>query len=138
MCKSIYTDINFSRKAIVDTVVLRPIPGATMDKVRAAIRKAVGRDNYMNTLSRLYWQPTVQDQNTLIAFAGEFKKRPGNSNRNQLLLDFGTAQSQRRAFGLSDIIIWGAVCSQGQFEVYSSQWSQDHSVRLMLFLTSIN
>src|SRR5262245_18859521 len=111
MCKSIYTDINVSRKAIVDTVVLRPVPGATMDKARAAIRKAVGRDNYMNTHSRLYWQPTVQYQNTLIAFADEFKKRSADYNLNQLLLEFGTAQSQRRAFGLSDIIIWGAVCS---------------------------
>jgi hypothetical protein len=110
-----------------------PIPKATMDTIHTAIRKGTEVDVREETISRLYWQPTVEDENSLMDFCGEFKKRPVFYNRNQLLIDLHTAQSQRRAFCLPDIIVWGAVCAAGRFQVYSSKWSEDRVVRLALF-----
>ncbi|KAF8224543.1 hypothetical protein L208DRAFT_1381041 [Tricholoma matsutake] len=122
---SVCPSISVGPKAFADTVVMMPIPKAMMDKIHTAIRKGTDVEVREEIISRLYWQPTVEDENSLMDFCGEFKKRPGFYNRNQLLIDLRTAQSQRRAFGLPDIIVWGAVCAAGRFQVYSSNWSED-------------
>lgn len=125
--------INVGPTAIADIFVLMPIPKAIMDKIYTALRKKTGGAALDEAYSRLYWQPVIEDENSLIDFCGEFKKRPNFQNRNQLLFDLRTAQSQRRAFGLPNTILWGAVCSAGQFQVFSSNWSDDGAVRLALF-----
>ena len=53
-------------------------------------------------------------------------------NKNQLLMDLRAAQHQRRALGLPSRIIWGATCSKGQFEVFSSEWEDNVRFRLLL------
>lgn len=120
--------INVGPTAIADIFVLMPIPKAIMDKIYTALRKKTGGAALDEAYSRLYWQPVIEDENSLIDFCGEFKKRPNFQNRNQLLFDLRTAQSQRRAFGLPNTILWGAVCSAGQFQVFSSNWSDDGAV----------
>ncbi|KAF5377878.1 hypothetical protein D9615_006677 [Tricholomella constricta] len=125
LADSLHSGINVGPTAIADIVVLMPIPAATMDKIHTALRKTTHRAAFHEVYSRLYWQPVIADKNSLIDFCGEFKKRPNFQNRNQLLLDLRTAQSQRRAFGLPNTILWGAVYSAGQFEVISSNWSDD-------------
>jgi hypothetical protein len=125
------SSISVSLKAVVDAVVLIPIPGEVMDKIGVAVRDSTKVEVLEETLHRLYWKPEAVDENSLMAFVGEFKKRLGTHNRNQLLADLLTAQSQRRAFGLPDIIVWGAVCSAGQFQVFSSIWNDTHTVRLI-------
>jgi hypothetical protein len=92
-----------------------PIPGPLMDKIGEAVRDATEVEVLEETLLRLYWKPEAVDDNSLMAFVGEFTKRPNDRNRNQLLADLLTAQSQRRAFGLPDIIIWGPYALQANF-----------------------
>src|SRR5580698_8101018 len=67
-----------------------------------------------------FWSKEPCDTNSVIVFPGEFKKAIGN--RNQLVVDFGAAQHQRRALGLKDVVIWGATCAMGEFILYSSEW----------------
>jgi hypothetical protein len=74
---------------------------------------------------RLFWTQYSTVPNTVILFLGEFRKTEGNRNQNQLVLDFGTAQCQRRCLGLPNAVIWGSTCAGGNLTVYSSMWTDE-------------
>jgi hypothetical protein len=74
-------------------------------------------------LRRLFWAPNTATTNTVILFLGEFKKVESDRNQNQLVLDFATAQYQRRCLGLPNAVIWGISCGSGSLKVYSSMWA---------------
>jgi len=63
---------------------------------------------------------------SLILFAGEFKRVPGQRNINQLLMSLSTAQHHRRALGLDDAVIFGATSAQGIFDVTASWWTGNY------------
>jgi hypothetical protein len=128
MCQSTWEERSVGAKAEADTVVVTPIPEEKMDDITAALNKITTRTNRQEILRRLFWTPNTISQNTLIIFLGEFKKDEGARNQNQLLLDFLTAQSQRLALGLPNIILWGSTCAKGKFTVYSSKWNEDNTV----------
>lgn len=64
---------------------------------------------------------------SLFRFVGEFKRTIAAKNFNQLLMDFATGQCQLLALGIRETI-WGATCSLGVVELFSSQWNTDGSV----------
>ena len=78
-----------------------------------------GEDNENHVLDRAFWSAECDSTPTLLRFCGEFKRSAGNRNRNQLMIDMVTFQSQQRAFGMNEIL-WGATCAAGRFEIFSS------------------
>ena len=60
----------------------------------------------------------------LIAFAMEMKRNPIDSASavHHLCFDLSTAQSQRRALGLSDQVIFGGTFVDGKVTIVSSSW----------------
>jgi hypothetical protein len=111
-----------------DALVVMKIDPVTMDAIHEAISTVFLDPQSAEIRSRLYWAPIALGPNSLIAFPGEFKNRPGQRNQNQLLIDLCTAQSQRRAFGLPNSIVWGAVGSGSLFTVYSASWGERQHV----------
>ena len=78
-----------------------------------------GEDNENHVLDRAFWSAECDSTPTLLRFCGEFKRGAGNRNRNQLMIDMVTFQSQQRALGMNEIL-WGATCAAGRFEIFSS------------------
>ena len=58
----------------------------------------------------------------IILFAMEAKRHESVTKCNQLCFDLCTAQSQRRALGLKDDVLFGGVFADGKFSIYSSYW----------------
>ncbi|KIM75418.1 hypothetical protein PILCRDRAFT_827342 [Piloderma croceum F 1598] len=71
-------------------------------------------------LDRAFWEAKGGSEPTLPCFAGEFKRNTASHNRNQLMIDMATFQSQLRALGLTKIL-WGATYAGGVFEIFSSR-----------------
>jgi hypothetical protein len=74
---------------------------------------------------RLFWTQNATVPNTVILLLGEFKKTEGERHQNQLILDFGTAQCQRRCLGLPNAVIWGITCADGNLKLYASMWTDE-------------
>jgi hypothetical protein len=54
----------------------------------------------------LYWSTNgSRDKFSMIVFPGEFKKNDAATNKNQLIMVFTTAQSQRKALSLKNSVI---------------------------------
>lgn len=135
--KVFHTNSSFVRVGPVaepDALVVMKIPDPKMSAITAKI--LANRDIDAMVISRLYWDPKEPSPNSLIAFPAEYKSRLSDRNQNQLLMDFLTAHSQRRAFGLPDMTLWGAVISGSLFTVYSSRWDEGH-VCLTWFLPNV-
>ena len=117
-------DIHVGANAVADTFVVLPFPEDLSDSIYFEMGDMP--DLELNSRQTIYanafWSNDISDQNSLIVFASEYKRGDNTRNKNQLGIDFGAAQSQRRALGLNDAIIWGTTCSNGVFEVFSSQW----------------
>ena len=71
-------------------------------------------------MDRAFWDAECGSLPTLPRFSGEFKRNTANHNRNQLMMDMVTFQSQLRALGITEIL-WGATCAGGVFEIFSSR-----------------
>jgi hypothetical protein len=124
VCRSSWTGRRVSPKAVADVTVVMEIPGERMDGVADALAALELPDADRNERHhRLFWTRNRTIPNTVILFLGEFKKAEGNRNQNQLVLDFGTAQQQRRCLGLPNAVIWGITCASGNLKVYSSMWT---------------
>jgi hypothetical protein len=109
--------------AVPDTLVVLPMSAHRMHSIHFAILEIVQLRDLERIYESAFWSKYILDENSLITFASEHKSDDdGVRNRNQLAMDFGTAQSQRRALGLDPAIIWGATCAMGRFEVFSSEW----------------
>jgi hypothetical protein len=80
-----------------------------------------------NIWKHAFWTDKTPSEVTLFRFVGEFKHTVSARNLNQLLMDFASGQCQLRALGIRSII-WGATCSSGVVEVYSSEWNINLSV----------
>ncbi|KDQ06930.1 hypothetical protein BOTBODRAFT_192750 [Botryobasidium botryosum FD-172 SS1] len=83
-----------------------------------------------------YWQglPDLGVSVSLIGFAVQyevFDARSGSDNR-WLLAILATAQSQRRALGLPDRMIYGASVSSGRCWIYASCWSKVNRIDRIL------
>jgi hypothetical protein len=125
VCSSTWTGHAGGRAADADTLVILLIPAEKLDQIEEAVARSPDSEEIT---CRIFWTTNTEAANTLIIFAGEFKNVSGNRNKNQLLINFRAAQSQRLALGLPDTIIWGATCAMGQFTVYSSVWNSEHDV----------
>jgi hypothetical protein len=107
---------------ISDALVVLPFSANLMDRISLAMCVTTKLGTlYPNT----FWSKGTSGKNSLIVFACEYKGDYGACNKNQLVMDFATAQSQRRALGLDPGIIWGATYAEGSFEVYSSEWVEN-------------
>jgi hypothetical protein len=110
--------------AVSDTLVT--IPSATItDKIELA--RILFQDP--PTADHLYWSTGVsKDGSSIIALAGEFKKDENDTNMNQAIMALATAQAQRKALGLKDSIIMGAIASRGRVQILSSYRISENSV----------
>jgi hypothetical protein len=126
-------NIRVGPNAIADTLVVLPFPAGLTDRIYLATGRMVERSKRATSHANAFWSKDTTGENSLIVFAGEYKGDDGVRNKNQLGIDFGAAQSQRRALGLDPGIIWGATCAKGCFEVFSSEWVDD--VRFSLLPT---
>jgi len=73
-----------------------------------------------HVLDRAFWDAEGGSEPTLPCFAGEFKRDTASHNRNRLMMDMATFQSQLRALGIKKIL-WGATYAGGVFEIFSSR-----------------
>jgi hypothetical protein len=120
--------------ATSDTLVVLPFPAGLTDRILFAMSNGMVEPiNLETSYANAFWSKDISGENSLIVFAGEYTRYDGTRNKNQLAMDFGTAQSQRRALGLDPGIIWGATCAKGCFEVFSSEWV--NNVRFSLLST---
>lgn len=80
--------------------------------------------------SELFWQSRADDVATLsiIGFASEYKRSQSAQTQNQLAMDLVTAQSQRKALGLKNDIVYGATVAAGKFRIFASWWLPEQSV----------
>ncbi|KIJ98558.1 hypothetical protein K443DRAFT_103778, partial [Laccaria amethystina LaAM-08-1] len=109
--------------AVSDTLVT--IPSATItDKIELA--RILFQDP--PTADHLYWSTGVsKDGSSIIALAGEFKKDENDTNMNQAIMALATAQAQRKALGLKDSIVMGAIASRGRVQILSSYRISENS-----------
>ncbi|OBZ66164.1 hypothetical protein A0H81_13772 [Grifola frondosa] len=94
--------------AVVDTLITFPAPALHVDRFKGA---GVSPQTAYHT----QWYPGPNN----------YKKTNQTSNSNQVIMDFGTAQSQRRALGLKDRVIFGIAGAAGRVTVLSSWWNGD-------------
>lgn len=73
------------------------------------------------------------DELELMVFAVEFKKKRGANNQNQLIYSLSSGQSQRKALGLVNKPLFGAVCADGIFKLYASWWNQVRASSVMQY-----
>ena len=118
-------DICVGPHAIADTLVVLPFPAGLTDRICFATRRMLERSKRATSHANAFWSKDITGENSLIVFASEYKRDDGIRNKNQLGIDLGAAQSQRRALGLDPGIIWGATCVKGCSEVFSSGWMND-------------
>ncbi|OBZ66226.1 hypothetical protein A0H81_13786 [Grifola frondosa] len=105
--------------AVVDTLVTFPTPALHIDRFKAAGLST-------QTAYHTQWYPGPGDVSpSLIVLPCEYKKTNHASNCNRVIMDFGTAQSQRRALGLEDRVIFGIAGGARRVTVLSSWWNGD-------------
>jgi hypothetical protein len=93
------------------------------DKIKKARPSFVDR----SISDHLYWSTGGwTDSFSVIGFAGEFKKDDKEHNKNHLIMALATAQAQRKALGVKESIIMGAIACRGCVQIFSSFW--DNSV----------
>ena len=117
--------IRVGANAISDTLVVLPIPTHVTYRILSALKNMVKPQELPNNYANAFWSKEKSDENSIIVFPSEYKKNDGVRNKNHLVMDFGAAQSQRRALGLDPAIIWGSTCAMGRFEVFSSEWDDE-------------
>lgn len=101
-------------KAAADALVLVPFPEELWGKI-------IDGNTAKDILDRAFWDAAGWSGSpTLPCFVGEFKCNTGNINRNQLVMDMGTFQSQLEALSINKIL-WGGTYSDGNFEIFSSR-----------------
>ena len=126
LCRSELWGTVLSSRAIADTVVVKEIPDEKTDGVvRALYALGLEAAERSERRRRLFWTPNATGPISVILFLGESKKAEGDRNQNQLVLDFGTAQYQRRCLGLPNAVIWGITFASGKLKVYSSMWTDE-------------
>ena len=103
--------------AAADSLVLVPFP----EDLWGGITDVEDGDTAKDILDRAFWNSEGFSRSpTLPRFVGEFKGNTGNMNRNQLVMDMGTFQSQLQALSMNTIL-WGGTYSDGKFEIFSSR-----------------
>jgi len=103
-------------KAAADSLALVPFPKDLWGRITDVKEGDIDKD----ILDRAFWNAEgVSRSPTLPRFVGEFKRNPGNMNRNQLVMDMGTFQSQLQALSINTIL-WGGTYADGKFEIFSS------------------
>ncbi|OBZ68691.1 hypothetical protein A0H81_11031 [Grifola frondosa] len=75
-----------------------------------------------------FWSPVPPESISVIAFPSEHRRLDLITNCNQVIMDLATAQSQRRALGFKDDIIFGVAGARGEAAVLSSWW-EDGRIR---------
>ena len=108
-----------------------PVPERLSRDISVAMRGMVEATNRQAAYANAFWSKDTTGENSLIVFASEYKTSESTRNKNQLGMDFGAAQSQRRALGLDSAIVWGATYAEGCFEVFSSEWENDVQFSLL-------
>jgi hypothetical protein len=81
--------------------------------------------------SKYTWR-SIGDERSLIVFSCEWKRSLSDHSMHQLAIDLCTAQSHRRALGMKDHKVYGAVGSQRQIGIYASEWSGEVRVPRLL------
>ena len=89
---SVCPSINVGPKTLVDCCYDAD-PEGNDGQIHTAIRKGTDIKVREETISRLYWQPTIEDEKSLMYFCDKFKKRLGFYSRGQLLINLRTTQS---------------------------------------------
>jgi hypothetical protein len=109
--------------AVSDTLVT--IPSTTI-AYKIDLARTLFQDP--STADHLYWSTGAsKDGFSIIGLAGEFKKDENDSNENQVIMALATAQAQRKALGLKNSIIMGAIASRGCVQIFSSYWTSENS-----------
>jgi hypothetical protein len=107
------TDVVVGVKAAADSLTFVPLPRDLWERIVDGVTEK-------HVLDRAFWDAGCGSVPTLPRFSGEFKRNTANQNRNQLMIDMATFQSQLRALGLTKIL-WGATYAGGVFEIFSSR-----------------
>lgn len=115
------SNIHVRPNATADTFVVLPFPERLSGGIVVSMRDMVEATNRRTAYANAFWSKDTTGENSLIVFASEYKRGDNTRNKNQLGINFGAAQSQRRALGLGPAIVWGATCARGCFEVFSSE-----------------
>ena len=131
--RSSSSPVEVMANAFADTLAVIPFPSQKRKEVLQLLLQETGGDLLKNRaiLNQAFWTDKSPSRSiTLFRFVGEFKCALSAKNYNQLLIDFASGQCQLRALGIRHTI-WGATCSLGIVEVYSSEWDEKNSVRNM-------
>jgi hypothetical protein len=92
------TNVVVSAKAAADLLALVPLPQDLWECIFTKGPKE------KPTLDRVFWDAQGDSQLTLPCFTGEFKCNTGHQNRNWLMIDIATFQSQLWALSINKII----------------------------------
>jgi hypothetical protein len=139
--RSSSSPVEVTANAFADALAVTPFPSQKRKEVLQLLLQETGSDllNNRAILNQAFWNdksPSKSCAITLFRFVGEFKCTLSAKNFNQLLIDFASGQCQLRALGIRHTI-WGATCSLGIVEVYSSEWDKNNSVRNMSSLVPL-
>ncbi|KAF8638418.1 hypothetical protein AX17_002225, partial [Amanita inopinata Kibby_2008] len=111
-----------------DLLVVSRIPYMKISRIKKAIQRESLHEE-MRIFCRGLWSKAEEfppeSHFSLISFPVEMRRISDRRNTDQLTLALSTAQSQRRALGIENSIIWGATYYLGQFVVYSAEWVDD-------------
>ncbi|OBZ69272.1 hypothetical protein A0H81_10865 [Grifola frondosa] len=108
-------NIAVSPNAIADILVTFPVTNLEGSVLVDDFFEAAGSAAAPNA----WWSPTPPRYISVIVFPSEYKRPDLVTNCNQVIIDFCTAQSQRRSLGAENDIIFGMAAARGEAVVYS-------------------
>ncbi|OBZ69105.1 hypothetical protein A0H81_10858 [Grifola frondosa] len=115
-------NVAVSPNAIADTLVTFPV---TNLKGRPVLSDVFLRTAGPAAAPNVSWSPDPPDDISVIVFPSEYKRLDLDTNCNRIIIDFCTAQSQRRSLGAEDDIIFGMAAAGGEAVIYSCWWEGD-------------
>ena len=102
-------------EGVADTLVVYPLPNEKTLKVYSEAPEI---------LAEAFYARLAASHIFIILFAMEARRETDSAEAtvNRLAYDLSTAQSQRRALGLVDTVIFGVAYTGGHARVFASRW----------------
>jgi hypothetical protein len=72
--------------------------------------------------ARYSWAHLPAIDNSVIVFAGEWKRDETDANIHRMIFDVTTAHHHRRAIGMPDSDIYSATADRGELTIWVSRW----------------
>ena len=118
--------------AIADTLVVHPLIDGEADRLmnlELAVLQASLSESYdahfvNSVINSMEYSHTIENRTTIILFAMEAKRDVDEAGVTRICYDLSTAQSQRRALGLKDEVMFGCVFADGTAKIFASYWSE--------------